>query len=490
MNAPAWASVLTPRRLTTIRGRLLIGVLVLLAAGLVGNSIASAVTLRTYLHHRAEATLRESGDRVHRILEERPQTVDGDQLATLVEPLMGITVIGPSGKIAEQVGAGVPRAINGLTADRLDQVLTFDGTNSVPDLLALRIPTAGLTIATSHQSVKASAVILTMRTDIDRVTVADFISGQATSVGITLVLAFAVALLILRIGLRPLGRMADAADDIASGARSERLPVHGSHTETDRLAVAVNDAFDAQARAETQIRDFAADASHELRTPLATISGWLDLYNQGGLSAPAALDRALERVDGEVGRMRLLVEELSLLARLDAGRPLDSQPVDLRSLATAVVQDAQVVAPDRAINLYAPEPARVQGDQPRLQQVLNNLLGNAIQHTSPGTTISVAVEPTPTHVTIQVADHGPGIPPGDLTRVFDRFWRADAGRSRAHGGSGLGLPIVQAIVHAHHGTVHIASVPGTGTTVTVTLPVQGEHVAPATPPTEDQADTP
>ncbi|MFJ6465567.1 sensor histidine kinase [Streptomyces sp. NPDC091387] len=313
-------------------------------------------------------------------------------------------------------------------------------------------------------------------------------SGQATSVGITLVLAFAVALLILRIGLRPLGRMADAADEIASGARSERLPVHGSHTETDRLAVAVNDAFDAQARAETQIREFAADASHELRTPLATISGWLDLYNQGGLSARADLDRALERVDGEVGRMRLLVEELSLLARLDAGRPLDSQPVDLQRLATAVVQDARVVAPGRAIDLYAPEPAYVHGDQPRLQQVLNNLLGNAIQHTPPGAAIGVSVEPTATQVTIRVADHGPGIPGEDLMRVFDRFWRADAGRSRAHGGSGLGLAIVQAIVHAHHGTVRVTSVLGTGTTVTVDLPARCGHAAPPTPPSTGQPD--
>ncbi|MFE4175497.1 sensor histidine kinase [Streptomyces sp. NPDC056909] len=483
-------SALRPRRLTTIRGRLLIGVLVLLAAGLVGNSIAGAVTLRTYLHHRAEATLRESGDRVHRVLEERPQTVNGRQLATLVEPLLGITVIDADGKVAGQVGAGIPEAIDGLTAGRPDQVLTLDGEKPAPDLLALRIPTAGLTITISHQAVEASAVILTMRTDIDRVTVADFISGQATSVGITLVLAFAVALLILRIGLRPLRRMADTADDIASGARDERLPVHGAHTETDRLAVAVNNAFDAQARAETQIRDFAADASHELRTPLATISGWLDLYNQGGLSAPADLDRALERVDGEVGRMRLLVEELSLLARLDAGRPLNSRPVDLRRLASAVVQDAQVVAPDRVIDLYAPVPASVHGDQPRLQQVLNNLLGNAIQHTPSGTTIGVTVEPTATHVRIRVTDHGPGIPAGDLARVFDRFWRADAGRGRAHGGSGLGLAIVQAIVHAHHGTVHVSSAPGTGTTVTVTLPTQSGRDEPPTPSTTDRPDAP
>ena len=276
--------------------------------------------------------------------------------------------------------------------------------------------------------------------------------------------------------------MADTADDIASGARDERLPVHGEHTETDRLAVAVNNAFDAQARAENQIRDFAADASHELRTPLATISGWLDLYNQGGLTAPADLSRALERVDGEVGRMRMLVEELSLLARLDAGRPLESQRIDLQRLATAVVQDAQVVAPDRAIILHAPRPASVSGDRPRLQQVLNNLVGNAIQHTPTGTAINVTVEATASTVRIHVADHGPGIPAEDLLRVFDRFWRADAGRSRAQGGSGLGLAIVQAIVHAHHGTVNVSSTQGTGTTVTVTLPAHGgQDTAPTTP---------
>jgi two-component system OmpR family sensor kinase len=485
-----WGSALKPHRLATIRGRLLIGVLVLLAAGLIGNSVAGALTLRTYLHDRAEVTLREAGDRVHSILQEQPQTVDGDQLATLVAPLLGITVIDTDGNVAGQVGAGVPEEMNALTADRLDQVVTFDDNPAVPDLLALRIPTAGLTITTSDQVVDASAVILTMRTDIDRLTVADFISGQATSVGITLVLVFAIALLILKIGLRPLGRMADTADAIASGARDERLPVHGEHAETDRLAIAVNNAFDAQARAEHQIRGFAADASHELRTPLATISGWLDLYNQGGLSNPGELNRALERVDGEVGRMRLLVEELSLLARLDAGRPLESQRVDLPHLAEAVVQDARVVAPDRTIDLYAPQPAHVHGDQPRLQQVLNNLVGNAIQHTPAGTTINVAVEPTTSHVRIQVVDHGPGIPAEDLSRVFDRFWRADAGRSRAPGGSGLGLAIVQAIVHAHHGTVHVTSTPRTGTTVTVTLPASGRQDTPPTTPTPTRPDKP
>jgi two-component system OmpR family sensor kinase len=463
-----------PRRFTTIRGRILIGVLVLLAAGLVGNSVASALTLRGYLHHRAEVTLRESGDRVHRLLDAEPQTVDGRQLSALVEPILGITVISAGGSVAGQAGTGVPEAVNPLTADRLDQVVTYTDNDAVPDLIALRIPTSGLTVITADGTVSASAIILTMRTDIDRVTVADFISGQATSVGITLLMAFAIALLILRFGLRPLGDMANAADAIASGAREERLPTYGERTETDRLATAVNHAFDAQARAEDNIRAFAADASHELRTPLATISGWLDLYHQGGLTAPSDLDRALERVDGEVGRMRLLVEELSLLARLDAGRPLEAEPVDLRRLATDVVQDAGVVAPDRAIRLHAPAPVHVSGDAPRLQQVLNNLIGNAIQHTPSGSGIDVTVASSAGEAVIAVTDRGPGIATDDLAHVFDRFWRAEASRSRVRGGSGLGLPIVRAVVQAHHGSVYVTSRTGTGsgTTVTVTLPAR------------------
>ncbi|MFJ1536633.1 sensor histidine kinase [Streptomyces mirabilis] len=469
MKGPELSS-LRPRRLATIRGRILIGVLVLLAAGLIGNSVAGAVTLRNYLDHRAEVSLRASGDRVHRLLGAGPQTINGTQLSALISPILGMTVIGPDGGVAAQAGDGVPEAINRLTAGRLDQVVTVKDDPSVPDLIALRIPTSGLTVKTSEEEATASAVILTVRTDIDRSTVTDFVSSQATIVGVTLVLAFATALLILKFGLRPLGRMANAADAIASGAREERLPTYGDHSETDRLATAVNAAFDAQARAEDNIRAFAADASHELRTPLATISGWLDLYHQGGLTTPADLDRALERVDGEVGRMRLLVEELSLLARLDAGRPLEAQRVDLWRLATDVVEDAGVVAPDRTIHLHADAPVHVCGDAARLQQVLNNLVGNAIQHTPAGTPIDVSLESSGGEAVVRVADRGPGIAQHDLSRVFDRFWRAEASRSRARGGSGLGLAIVQAVVHAHHGTVRITSHTGSGTAVTVTLP--------------------
>ncbi|MFC9219259.1 sensor histidine kinase [Streptomyces hygroscopicus] len=459
-------------RPVTIRARVLLGVLALLTAGLIGNAVVGAVTLRTYLEHRAEDGLRDAGDRVHQALAQGPQTIKQAQMSSLVAPVLGVTVIGPDGQVADQFGENVPTAVNALTADRLDQVITFEGRTDLPDLIARRIPTTGLTLTSPTSSVQASAVILTVRTDADQITVTDYISRQASSAGITLAIACVTALLILRFSLRPLAQMADAAGSIASGARQERLPTYGGHNETDRLAIAVNNAFDAQSRAEENIRNFAADASHELRTPLATVSGWLDLYHQGALEDPDRLQRALERVDGEVGRMRLLVEELALLARLDAGRPLASDPVDLRRLAADVVQDAQVIAPGRAVRLHAPEAVHVTGDAPRLQQVLNNLIGNAIQHTPADASIDLTLtSDRDGRAVLRVADAGPGIVPEELPRVYDRFWRAGTSR-RTGGGSGLGLSIVRAVVHAHHGSVDITSAPGSGTTVTVTLPAR------------------
>jgi two-component system OmpR family sensor kinase len=395
------------RPLATIRARILTGVLLLLIVGLVGNSVASVFTLRSHLDERAESTLRDARDRIHRRLAEAPADIDGAQLATLAAPSIGVMVIDSEGHVTQQIAFGVPEPVNTVTAERPDQVLHITDHPGVPDLIALRIPTPGLTITVADRKIEASAIVLALRTDLDRVTVTDFISRQASIVGTTLVLAAVLGLAVLKYGLRPLGRMADAADALASGAREERLPVRGGHSETDRLAAAVNNAFDVQARAESNIRSFAADASHELRTPLATISGWLDLYHQGVLRDPAALDRAMERVDAEAGRMRALVEELSLLARLDAGRPLSSDRLDLSALAADVVDDARVVAPDRSITLDVPPSVQVVGDGPRLQQVLHNVVGNAIQHTAPGAPVRVSVTTTSDEALVSVSDAGP-----------------------------------------------------------------------------------
>ncbi len=248
------------------------------------------------------------------------------------------------------------------------------------------------------------------------------------------------------------------------------------------IAVAVKDAFEAQRRAEDRLRSFVADAGHELRTPLATMHGWIDLYVQGGLDDPDQLDHAMERMQVEVGRMRLLVDELSLLAHLDAARPLNRETVDVVALAGEVVDDARVISTDRAITLRGVAEAVVDGDGPRVQQVLRNLVGNAVQHTRPGTPVTIAVSVQDGQVVVAVRDEGDGIAPEHLPHVFERFYRADPSRSRDSGGSsGLGLAIVEAIVTAHGGTVGVTSAPGQGTTVRVTFPTPAPPDGPASP---------
>ncbi|MFC4856508.1 sensor histidine kinase [Actinophytocola glycyrrhizae] len=240
------------------------------------------------------------------------------------------------------------------------------------------------------------------------------------------------------------------------------------------VATAVKQAFDAQRRAQDRLRSFVADAGHELRTPLATLHGWIDLYVQGGLRDPGQLDHAMARMQAEVGRMRLLVDELALLAHLDAARALNREPVDVVALAGEVVEDARVVSADRAITLEGVAEAVVDGDGPRIQQVLRNLVGNAVGHTRPGTPVTVTVGSRNGEVAIAVRDDGDGIAPEHLPHVFERFYRADPSRSRDSGGSsGLGLAIVEAIVTAHGGTVGVTSTPGQGTTVRVTFPGNG-----------------
>ncbi|UQS24009.1 HAMP domain-containing histidine kinase [Amycolatopsis thermalba] len=238
------------------------------------------------------------------------------------------------------------------------------------------------------------------------------------------------------------------------------------------LSARLQKAYDAQQRAQDRLRSFVADAGHELRTPLAALHGWIDLYAQGGLRDREQLDHAMARMQAEVGRMRLLVDELALLARLDAAQPLDRAPVDVVTLAGEVVDDARIVSADRKITLDGAAEAVVEGDGPRIQQVLRNLVGNAAQHTRPGTPVTVTVSSRERDVLVAVRDEGEGIAPEHLQHVFERFYRADASRGRDGGGSsGLGLAIVEGIVTAHGGTVDVTSTLGEGTTVRVTFPV-------------------
>jgi two-component system OmpR family sensor kinase len=235
----------------------------------------------------------------------------------------------------------------------------------------------------------------------------------------------------------------------------------------------VTDALNARHRSEQRVRQFVADASHELRTPLAAIRGYAELTRRSRQVAPPDIAHAMSRVESEASRMTALVEDLLLLARLDAGRPLDRAEVDLSRLAVDALSDAHAAGPDHRWDLDLPDqPVIVQGDGPRLHQVLANLLANARTHTPAGTAVRLSLSRHDQYALLSVTDNGPGVPAELMPDIFQRFSRGEQSRSRAAGSTGLGLAIVAAVVAAHGGRIDVSSAPG-DTRFTVTLPVQG-----------------
>ncbi|MGK8521825.1 sensor histidine kinase [Nocardia asteroides] len=343
--------------------------------------------------------------------------------------------------------------------------------------LTLRTPEGTTTVA----------LPLTQNTDtVHRLVMLELIVGA-----IVLAVLAVIAYFVVRRSLRPLRRVESTAAAIARGDLHRRVPVHGTNTEVDRLSRSLNGmlaqiqrAFTATAaseeaarRSEERMRRFVADASHELRTPLTTIRGFAELYRQGATDDP---DTFMDRIERESQRMGVLVEDLLMLARLDAQRPLELGPVDLLAVASDAVHNARAVVtagrtdgPVRTIELKI-EPGEgtleVVGDEARLRQVLGNLLNNAVTHTAPGAKVAVLLTPAADHVLLEVADTGPGLSQEEAERVFERFYRADSSRARSSGGTGLGLSIVQALVAAHGGEVGVRSSPEAGTTFTVRLP--------------------
>jgi two-component system, OmpR family, sensor kinase len=295
----------------------------------------------------------------------------------------------------------------------------------------------------------------------------------------------------VRRSLRPLREIESTAAAIAGGDLSRRVPPAPETTEVGRLAASLNlmlgqieQSCALRAASEERMRRFVADASHELRTPLATIRGYGELYRMGAIPAEE-VPATVRRIEDSAVRMGSLVEDLLALARLDGSgegeRPLRSAPVDLVVLAADAAADLRALDPDRPVRLLpltdgaTMAGAVTTGDEDRLRQVLANLVGNAAQHTPPGTAVEIAVGRVPddaggASAVVEVRDHGPGIDPEHAERVFERFYRVDAGRGRESGGAGLGLAIVAAIVAAHRGDVGLRATPGGGTTVRVVLP--------------------
>jgi len=316
-------------------------------------------------------------------------------------------------------------------------------------------------------------------TDVDA-TVRRLVLVEVVVTAIIVAVLGAVGWWVVRLGIRPIKQMTDAAQRIAGGDRSHRVPESATTTEAGQLSGALNhmldqldESFDRQAASEDRLRRFVADASHELRTPVTTIRGYAELYRIGGLPTGEPLDEAMRRTEQEAVRMARLVDDLLTLAKLDEGRPLERRPVDLAVLIDDAARDARVVDTDRRITTDLPPcdgAAVVEGDEDRLRQVIANVVGNALVHTPPGTPIELRVHAGDGHARIAVVDHGPGMPADVAARVTQRFYRADPARARHRGGTGLGMSIADAAVAAHGGTIAVDSVEGRGTTVTVTLP--------------------
>lgn len=255
------------------------------------------------------------------------------------------------------------------------------------------------------------------------------------------------------------------------------LPDTDPRTEVGQVGTALNhmlghveDALTRRQASEERLRHFAADASHELRTPVANIRGHAELALRHHGPVPAEVRHALERIDAEARRMTRLVDDLLLLARLDAGRPLEHEPVDLTLLILNATEDARAAGPGHRWLLDLPEePVTVAGDAHRLQQAIGNLLANARTHTPPDTDVTITLTTDRASVSLSVSDNGPGIPEELQPEVFGRFVRADHARSRSTGSTGLGLAIVHAVITAHGGTATVTSSPG-HTTFRLTLP--------------------
>jgi two-component system OmpR family sensor kinase len=273
--------------------------------------------------------------------------------------------------------------------------------------------------------------------------------------------------------------MGETAGAIAAGDLSRRVEPADDDTEIGKLGTSLNAmlaqieaAFDERRASEDRLRRFVGDASHELRTPITSIRGYAELFRRGADTRPDDLARSMARIEAEAERMGVLVDDLLLLARLDQGRPLEREPVDLAPIVADAVDAARAIDPERVLDADLDGSAIVTGDAGRLRQVVDNVLENARVHTPAGTPTHLALGSDDGSVVLTIADEGPGMDAEAAAKAFERFYRGDPARARATGGAGLGLAIVAAIVESHGGGVRVLDT-DTGTTVEIRFPRPG-----------------
>jgi two-component system, OmpR family, sensor kinase len=489
--------------MTSLRARLMLGLLGLAAVGLLIVDVVSYLELRSYLTQRVDQQVVAALDPVSDVLGAGPLHPGPEPK----RPQPPRPLIGPSGRGLPQlpprgrppptplIPSGTYGALLGPSGQTIRSRPFSYGQSGVPrpelsahpplspSPTALKIFTVGATAGSSGFRAAAVHPAGSDRTVVAAVPLADVdqtlsqlrLIGGIVTAAVLAALA-ALAWWVIRVGLRPLGRMTETANAIAAGDLSRRVESTDERTEVGRLGVAFNrmleriqDAFARREASEERLRQFLADASHELRTPLSSIRGYAELFRLGAADDPAELETAMRRIEDEAARMGGLVDDLLLLARLDQVREPVRERVDLAAIAADAAEDARAAAPGRSVGVTAGRGAEVLGDPDQLRQVAANLLANAVAHTPPEAPIEIAVDASDREATVRVRDHGPGLPPGAEAQVFERFWRDGAPAGSADG-SGLGLAIVAAIAEAHGGHAGAANAAGGGAQFTVTLP--------------------
>ena len=469
----------------SLRARLVLGVIVLAAVGLIAADIATYTSLRSFLFQRVDSTLDSAhpsiedavfgGEAVPNPLQALAAIVPGDciEVRKLNQQVLGSRCIArfpdqkapPPPRLPERIS--LPARPNTHDGDRVHRLSV--GATEGGDRYRVR---ASIEPRASDYILVISAPLSSVDSTLHRL----FLIELLVTVAVLAALG-ALGLWVVRIGLRPLREIQGTAAAIAAGDLTRRVERAEERTEVGRLGLALNamlgqieSAFKAQEASEARLRRFVADASHELRTPLAAVRAYAELFERGAGRKPDELARAMGGIGRESRRMSVLVEDLLLLARLDEGRPLEREPVELEQVVGEAVETAQTVEPERPIEFSA-EHAVVLGDRERLRQVVDNLLSNVRSHTPPATPVRVDLSTSDGHALVQVADSGPGLTEEELQQVFERFYRADPSRSRESGGVGLGLSIVAAVAAAHGGTATASSEHGRGVVFAVSLPL-------------------
>jgi two-component system OmpR family sensor kinase len=475
-------------RQMSLRRRLVIVLLALLLLSCLLVAAVTSILMRRFLLERLDQQLSAAGSRFAISLE---HPGDGDADDAQLDSVAGQA----AGTLGARVVDGKVTAIS----------VVAKGSETAPPSPKDRTTIANLTVSPRPRSIHLADlgeyrvlvntgqdgdVLVTglPQEDVDD-TIGQLIAIEASVFAAALLFTGIAGALCVRLSLRPLNRVASTALRVSdlplsSGAVSltERVENPSPGTEVGQVADAFNHmlshveaALSSRQRSEDQLRHFIADASHELRTPIAVIRSHAEFTQRSVAGLPAEADQAFLRITAESKRMGGLVEDLLLLARLDSGRPLARDDVDLTRMAIDAVSDARVAGRDHRWELdFGDEPLHVRGDESALHQVLANLLANARTHTPAGTTIWVEVLAIERAVELRVRDNGPGIPGEVLPHIFERFVRGDEARSRATDSTGLGLSIATAIVHAHDGTITVESRPGR-TEFVIHIPVAPVH---------------